>query len=392
MAHELGHWEWTVDPTNRKRKIRVDPDTGQKVTQKQISKLKTQRDLNKGEGLRSKFERTMDASDATRMKRWDMTGSYAAGQATQVDPSIYNLTPNQQRKYTDGKGQYFKSQGHLNVVMDEDAAAVQQSLSEAEEYNKKSIEESVNRENEKGVKSSNTGKELTPKSKSDSSVDPEQTKLKIDAQANDSLAAAIEKQLADLNEQLPAARKADLAPLVASGERMADGGSTVFTKDMKLGRSGMQNERGIQIMTRAERRKYDAKNPFEGAQEKAIKDKIAGLKPKPPAPGADLKAQNLKSLERTKELNQLNQGINTTDQAKAGAAGKANQGGMNIGLGKSGISVNTKTGKVSGNPLLIALKIGAAVLASNRKPAFYGNPGGGTSQLDYDPYRGMYTG
>ena len=145
-------------------------------------------------------------------------------------------------------------------------------------------------------------------------------------------------------------------------------------------------------MTRAERRKYDAKNPFEGAQEKAIKDKIAGLKPKPPAPGADLKAQNLKSLERTKELNQLNQGINTTDQAKAGAAGKANQGGMNIGLGKSGISVNTKTGKVSGNPLLIALKIGAAVLASNRKPAFYGNPGGGTSQLDYDPYRGMYTG
>ena len=392
MAHELGHWEWTVDPTNRKRKIRVDPDTGQKVTQKQISKLKTQRDLNKVEGLRSKFERTMDASDATRMRRWEMIGSRAAGQATQVDPSQYNLTPKQQRKYTGGNGQYFKSQGHLNVVMDEDAAAVQQSLSEAEEYNKKSIEESVNRENEKGVKSSNTGKELTPKSKSDSSVDPEQTKLKIDAQANDSLAAAIEKQLADLNEQLPAARKADLAPLVASGERMADGGSTVFTKDMKLGRSGMQNERGIQIMTRAERRKYDAKNPFEGAQEKAIKDKIAGLKPKPPAPGADLKAQNLKSLERTKELNQLNQGINTTDQAKAGAAGKANQGGMNIGLGKSGISVNTKTGKVSGNPLLIALKIGAAVLASNRKPAFYGNPGGGTSQLDYDPYRGMYTG
>ena len=135
MAHALDHWKWAPDPLNRKRKIRVDPDTGQQVTQKHISALKTQRDLSNLEDITSEMTERFAADDKLRMDRWTMTGARESGMATQVDPGIYDMTDDQKRKYTGGDGQYFKSQGHLDVFLDEDQAAVQKSLGEADASN-----------------------------------------------------------------------------------------------------------------------------------------------------------------------------------------------------------------------------------------------------------------
>ena len=261
------------------------------------------------------------------------------------------------------------------------------------------LSEIINRENEKDKKQvtkGNTGEPIKVESGLPS-LDPINQAVKNAEQwQNDNpwdtsfLGGSKEEQA----KMLATARKIDLAPYVASGERMADGGSTVFTRDNKgnligRGRSGMQNERGIKIMTRAERRKYDAMNPFEGETEKALKTKIDELKKQQPADKLKNKLEETAKINKEvqKELNQKN----ITDKSKSGVG--QTQGGMNIGLGKSGISVNTKTGKVSApHPLLLAAKFIASVLGSNRKP------GGGIRQTRhsvasaYDPYHGVYTG